>query len=235
MAVRTVKTTAKKVERKRRALKLTKRLVVLLFIILLFLFFVLMIVYKGGNFTVTLDPQTTLEGNIILYESKETKDKKYKLYAKEIEFMDNISIDWLPGDLDTSKDGAHNGENYIAYTFYVENQGKLIVNYWYEINILDVIKNVDEAIRVIIYQNGEKTVYAKENSMTKLPEPETVKFSTSKKPILKQRKQFKPNDIDKYTIVIYLEGDDPDCVDAIIGGEIKMDMKIREEHIENGK
>ena len=32
--------------------------------------------------------------------------------------------------------------------------------------------------------------------------------------------------------MIWLEGDDPDCVDALIGGEIKMHMDIREEHIE---
>ena len=42
---------------------------------------------------------------------------------------------------------------------------------------------------------------------------------------------FQPADIDRFTIVVWLEGDDPDCVNAIIGGEIKMHMNIREEHI----
>ena len=37
--------------------------------------------------------------------------------------------------------------------------------------------------------------------------------------------------IDKYTIVIWLEGDDPECVDGLIGGEIKMHMNLTEEHI----
>ena len=49
--------------------------------------------------------------------------------------------------------------------------------------------------------------------------------------ILEERKKFKPNDIDKFTVVIWLEGDDPDCVNAIIGGEIKMHMTLVEEHI----
>ena len=44
-----------------------------------------------------------------------------------------------------------------------------------------------------------------------------------------------PNDVDKYTIVVYLEGEDPECVDAIIGGEIKLNMEIREEHVSNEK
>ena len=50
--------------------------------------------------------------------------------------------------------------------------------------------------------------------------------------MLKERKDFKPGDTDKFTIVVWLEGDDPDCVNALLGGEIKMHMDIKEEHIE---
>ena len=46
---------------------------------------------------------------------------------------------------------------------------------------------------------------------------------------------MKPGDVDKYTIVIFLEGDDPDCLNNLIGGEIKMHMDITEEHIEENK
>ena len=41
-----------------------------------------------------------------------------------------------------------------------------------------------------------------------------------------------PEDIDKITIVIWLEGDDTECVNALLGGEIKMHMDIMEEHTE---
>ena len=37
---------------------------------------------------------------------------------------------------------------------------------------------------------------------------------------------------DKVTVVIWLEGDDPECVNAILGGEMKMHMDIYEEHVE---
>ena len=30
----------------------------------------------------------------------------------------------------------------------------------------------------------------------------------------------------KYTVVIWLEGDDPECVDDILGGEVKLSMKF---------
>ena len=235
MAVSTVKVTAKKVENKKKRYKYIKRIVILLFLLLLALFFVLMVIYKGGNFTVTLDPNFSLSSGIVLYDSLENKTPRNKLYAKELEFMDNISVNWLPDNLNEEADGAHNGDNYIAYTFYVENEGERTIHYWYQINILDVIKNVDEAIRIMIYQNGERTIYAKKNGMLNRPETGTTPFHSKDIAVLKQRQDFKPGDIDKYTIVIYLEGDDPDCVDAIIGGEIKLNMKITEEHVDNEK
>ena len=118
----------------------------------------------------------------------------------------------------------------IDLTFYIENEGKQTVNYWYSVIIDDVIKNVDEAARVMIYFNGNKSVYAKVNSYTKEPEKDTLPFFNNNIAVLEQRKDFKPGDIDKFTVVIWLEGDDEDCTDNILGGEIKMHMEIREEY-----
>ena len=84
----------------------------------------------------------------------------------------------------------------------------------------------------MVYLNGDKKVYAKKNAYTNEPEKDTIPFYSKKQAVLEERKDFKPNDVDKYTIVIWLEGDDPDCIDNILGGEIKMHMEIREEHKE---
>lgn len=227
--------TADKIKKRKKFYKKTKIIVFIILLILIFAFIILSIVYNGGRFTVTLDNNFALKSGIILYESEEFQnDQTRKLYAENIDFLDNISIDWLPKDIDNEKDGSHNGENYIAYTFYLENKGERNINYWYSIIVDDVIKNVDEAVRVMIYLNGEKQIYAKVNSATKEPEKDTKAFLINKEKeiVLEQRKDFKPNDKDKFTVVIWLEGDDPDCVDALIGGEIKMHMEIREEHKE---
>lgn len=37
----------------------------------------------------------------------------------------------------------------------------------------------------------------------------------------------KPGDIHKYTVVIWLEGDDPDCTDEMIGGHVGMDFMFQ--------
>jgi hypothetical protein len=155
--------------------------------------------------------------------------------------MDNISIKWLPRNIDTESDGDHNGKNYIAYTFYVENVGKENTKYWYEVVIDDVIKRVDDAIRIMIFVNGDRKVYAKKNEMTKEAEPNTTPFyegfadDEENTVVLESRDGFKPNEADRITVVVWLEGDDPDCVNAIIGGEIKMHMNIREEHLYKDK
>ena len=176
-----------------------------------------------------------MKSGIVLYENKDDIRYSNKLYAKELEFMDNISGDWLPQNIDSEKDGSHNGDNYIAYSFYVGNTSDQTINYWYSMKMLDVIKNVDEAVRIAIYENGVKTVYAKKNDLTKNAEPDTTPFYSEKYSILKQRKGLKPMESDRFTVVIYLEGDDPDCVDAIIGGELKLKMEIMEEHFEKAK
>ena len=216
-------------KRKKRYTK-TKVVISIILLVMIFAFIILSIIYKGGQFTITLDQRLANDNKIVIYEDNEIKENKRKLSARDLEFMDNISIDWIPTNIDTEANGSHNGDNYIAYTFYVENEGTDTVDYWYSIVIDDVIKNVDEAARVMIYLNGEKTVYAKINALTNEPEKDTTPFFSKDKAVLEERKAFSPGDIDKFTVVIWLEGDDPDCTDNILGGEIKMHMEIREEY-----
>ena len=179
-----------------------------------------------------MDNKLQDEKGIILYSNPNEKAHQRKLFASALNDMDNISYDWIPKDVHTSNGGSHNGDNYIAYTFYIENEGEVSVNYWYSIIIDDVIKRVDEAVRVIVFLNDEETVYAKINNETGEAEKNTESFYKDDVVVLKSRNDFKVGDVDKFTIVIYLEGDDPDCLNDIIGGEIKMHMEIREEHLD---
>ncbi|MGN1326555.1 MAG: hypothetical protein ACI4VQ_00490, partial [Clostridia bacterium] len=181
--------------------------------------------------TVALDEDLAKKSGLVMYESLADKNERKIRKADQLEFVDNISINWLPDNLDSQGEGTHNGENYIAYTFYIENKGADVINYWYKIAVDDVIKDVDKAIRVMLYRNGEKEVYAKANESSGQAEAGTVAFKTDDCVVEKQRTEFKPGDIDKFTIVIWVEGDDPDCVDALIGGMMKMHMDITEEHI----
>ena len=215
--------------------KLFKRLIkialllLLIFVSVIYLF--LYIVFEGGRFTVTLDKNLSNRKNVYLSENGKLSNKSRELAADTIEYMDNISIKWLPEDIDNEGYGAHNGDNYIAYTFFVVNAGKEKVHYWYEIDIDDTIRNVDEAIRIMIIRNGKEVVYAKKNRVTGKAESGTKKFVSKSVAVLEQRKNFKPNTKDKFTIVVWIEGDDPQCKNDLLGGEIKMHMDITEEHV----
>ena len=228
-----VEVSAKKIYRQKLFTKIVKIIFLLLLILISILYLALYIVYDGGRFTVTLDRNLRSQKNVFLSETGDKKSNIRKLTAETLEYMDNISIKWLPENLDTEADGSHNGDNYIAYSFYVVNAGKETVHYWYEIDIDDTIKNVDEAIRIMIYQNGKPTVYAKQNKETKKAEPDTKKFVSKSVAVLEQRKNLKPNTKDRYTIVVWIEGDDPECKNDLLGGEIKMHMDITEEHVYN--
>ncbi len=221
-----------KKQSKKKARKIVFK--ILLMVTILFLvnvYIILSIMYKGENFTVTLDSEYGRESGLVIYEELENKYLRTFLRSKDIEFFTDISGDWIPKDIDTQGEGSHNGRNYIAYTFYAENMGQDTINYWASIEIDDVIKNVDEAIRIMVFKNGNKVVYAKNNRTTGQPEPNTTPFHDKDTVMLEVTENFKVGDRDKYTIVIWLEGDDPQCKNDLIGGEIKMHMKLVEEHI----
>lgn len=225
--------TADTIKKRKKAFLKTKVVIGLLILVFLLIFTILDIVFNVNKFTITLDNKLQDEKGIILYSDPNEKAHQRKLFASALNDMDNISYDWIPKDVHTSSNGgSHNGDNYIAYTFYIENEGEVSVNYWYSIIIDDVIKRVDEAVRVIVFLNDEETVYAKINNETGEAEKNTEPFYKDDVVVLKSRNDFKVGDVDKFTIVIYLEGDDPDCLNDIIGGEIKMHMEIREEHLD---
>lgn len=223
-------TSANKVKRKKRTTKIIK-LALLIFILLLFILYVVVgIIYNGGNFSITLDRNLYLDRGIIIYDNPDYKLFRSELYAKTVDYFDNISYKWLPKDI-TEHNGSHNGENYLAYTFYIENQGKDVSDYWSEIVIDDVIKNVDEAVRIRVYKDKEYVTYAKKSASGE-PEKDTVAFESDEMVVLDHVEKFRPGDIKKYTIVLWLEGNDPECNDNILGGEIKIHMNFNSEFVE---
>ena len=229
-----VKLLSEKMKERDKKIRIVKIAILIMTLFLVIIYFVLRVFLETGDFTISLDQEFAKSEGIIMYENSSNKIDRRILKAQKVEFMDNISVKWLPNDIDNMGEGAHNGENYLAYTFYLENKGAETVNYWYEIKIDQVIKNVDDAVRIAIYRNGNRTIYAKP-SKTGEAEDGTTKFYSNSSVCVEPRRGFNPGDIDKFTIVIYIEGDDPECQDNLIGGEMKMHMDITQERIEQKK
>ena len=218
--------TTDKLKKEKKLKKKFKLAVILLLLLLLILYFVIGIVYNSGNFSITLDKNLYLDNGIIIYDDFQYKVYRTELLAKAPETFNSIKEIWLPEEIKDYEGGSHNGDSYLVYTFYIENTGDEIASYTREVVIDDVIKNVDAAIRVRIYKNGEYLTYAKLSSEGEV-EPNTVPFIDDKIIMSEDVTNFKPNDIDKYTIVLWIEGEDPACTDNILGGEFKVRMNFK--------
>ena len=182
---------------------------------------------KYGSFTIKVNKYDMVNQGLSLSESPDFDRTISVLTADIVYDMTNISGNDLPENID-KVNGNHNGKNYIAYTFYVHNSGQDTVTYEGDLTIENVTKNVDEAIRVAVYINGKKKVYGKTKSDGKGKESDCdEEFLTSEQVMHTTVEDFDPGATNKYTVVIWLEGNDPDCVDSIIGGVIKMQMDFR--------
>ena len=181
---------------------------------------------KYGSFTVSLDKYDMIKQGLSLSETQVFNHPISRLNADAVKNMTNISGNDLPENID-AVNGNHSGEDYIAYTFYLKNTGQDTVSYDSGIYMTGISQNIDAAIRLRLYVNGEPTTYAKIKDDGSGPEAGTVPFLAQTQVMGERKTEFAPGDMDKFTVVIWLEGDDPECVDDIIGGRLKLEMKFR--------
>lgn len=195
--------------------------------VLAILFIISMLVTKWGDLVIEIDRPAVAKG-FSLSESEDFSNKTVSLSAKQALDVTNITYNWLPTDLDTSKDGEHNGENYVAYTFYLRNDGEETIDYKTVLDITGVAKSADEAVRVMVYKNGEPTIFAKgKYDDREQPETDATRFASDTVVMETLSKDFEVGAVDKYTIVIWIEGNDPECIDDIRDGYVRMRMLFK--------
>ena len=177
-----------------------------------------------GNFTINLNRLELYRKGISIADNGDFDGATARLVANTVQDATNISIDDIPADVD-GVDGGHNGKNYMAYTYYVRNAGKEDLGYIASITLDSCAKGAEKAVRIAVYQNGERIVYAApaDDGGT---EDGCENFLSDKIVCQYENKDVLVGNVDRYTIVIWMEGDDPDCVDAIIGGSVQFSMSI---------
>lgn len=132
---------------------------------------------------------------------------------------------------------ADSGNSYIGYTYYIKNMGDESVTLQVDMGIASVTKNADEAVWVW-YFSGEDDdkgrMFQKEDDLTNVPDNWTGYDQT-----YREREYFKddytvfteknyvlePGEVKKTTLIIWLEGMDPDCDDNILGGQINFNIE----------
>lgn len=217
---RNIKRFAKEVLRLDRLHLLVYGLIALVMLLFIFAF----MQEKMGNFTINLDRLEMFRKGVSISETGDFEHPTARLTASVVENATNISIDDLPKDID-SVQGDHNGRDYLAYTYFVRNAGKEDLGYEATITLDRCAKGAEEAARVAVWHNGERTVYAAPTSNGK-PEKGCVNFESEDVVCRITEKNFLLGNVDKYTVAIWLEGDDPECVDKIVGGTLEFSMRI---------
>ena len=254
-AKRDSKDLASQVRWKRRA----GAALVILVLVLLLLWIISWLMTTIGDLVIDVDSGAAKKG-ITISTNADGSDGKTKLSATMVTDVTNITYDWLPATLDLEADGSHNGKNYLAYTFYLTNNGKETVDYQSKLQSVRAAKDADEACRVMVYRNAEPEVFAKENRddspFEKIykkvipdnytpPTPEEIAdqenqpqnkelvdhtdeeiviqpFVDSKTVFVTDYTGLEPGQTDKYTIVMWIEGEDPECLDEIRDGYVKL-------------
>ena len=193
--------------------------------ILLVMYIISMLTTQWGDLVITVgdlqDGKT-----IMLCENEKFEDGvSVKLNGGSVENVTNITKSWLPQGLDNEKDGQHNGENYLAYTFYLKNTGDQDLEYNTTMTVTGASKSVDEAVRIQIYKNGKDNVYAKGTySDRKKAEEDATVFTDNTTVFTTKNSALSAGSVDKYTVVMWIEGNDPECLDPIRGGSIRSQM-----------
>lgn len=229
-----VKTDSKKVKKREALIRILVIILILLLLFLSIMFACSSYINKAGDFTVTMDKDAFNMG-ITLSETPDFKNATRFLAGTKCADMRECTLEWLPDDIDDI-DGSHNRSNnqdFLAYTFYVKNAGQVDVDYYASIKIDSAALGVDDAMRVMVFRNGEPTVYAKpKKGTTDTLENNEGHYKTDRNFLANDKvmdvseESFLVGDIDKYTVVIWLEGWDPECVDDIMEGEVKLSMNF---------
>lgn len=190
-----------------------------------------------GNFVITTEEKTA-GINIALSEYEDLSHQSNLLAAKGLTSQTNTTLAQIPFDVSDGL-GNKNDETfkrYMAYSFYLINNSDRTTDLTLNIQISELKRGVDSAIRVMfIVGNDERgEIFAKsqedENGVS-LNVPEDSPYPTTmfldRSTVMQQ--QFPglgSGETVKFTVVIWVEGWDAQCVDSIMGGSIKLNMNI---------
>lgn len=229
--------------------------------------YILSAFYTGaGEFVISLDSTMSKDG-FYLSNTTDFAEKMVCIRSNAV-VADNISIFDISNDVDLV-DGAHDGQNYVAHTFYLTNETGKTKDYQYKLSIRQSSKNAERALWVMVFYNGEQTIYAmngddgnpeSQESIYTFPFEDTAakeeqyqiisgsdigldsdevylaqELNRTNKLVAQPfvtddlicegvRKEINDKEVDKYTVVMWYEGEDPDCTDEIIGGWVEVYM-----------
>lgn len=197
-----------------------------------------------GNFVIST---TNKEYYLFLSETVGFEDPLTVLTAKGVDNFDNTTYNWLDFDFISAVDGSSNSPRHLGYSFYVCNMSTSMVHYNAKLTIERMYKNVDKALWVKVIETRydtegkpivSDTVYAApvtgsvdRQQETALADPIRggiipVNFTSNSTVFDYDVRNVRSMEIVRYTIVLWLEGEDPDCSDEIKLGSMRLSLNF---------
>jgi hypothetical protein len=190
---------------------------------------------QAGNFVMSMDYDAYNRG-IILSSDEAFTNPTPRLMTEPIEDARDMTYSWLKLDELQNTDGnfVDPDYDYVAYTFYIRNDGLETVDITYHLRMTEVYNNLDDAIRILIIEDGVETMYQKldrvltNGDLPYYPEimPKPKLFVSDTIVARENFVKFEPGQVKKFSVVMWLEGYDPDTDDDVLGGRIKLQMNF---------
>lgn len=176
-----------------------------------------------GQFTINLNRVDMWRRAISMSETADFANPTSRLTVNTIRRTTNISINDIPWDEVDIGDGDKSGKDYICYSFYIRNGGIEDVDCSVDLKMVYKSKGAENAIRFALFKDGVRTIYAMP-AKNGSPEPGTTPFESDKLIMHDVLEDFVVDEVHKYTVVMWIEGDDPECINDIIGGSVRFEM-----------
>ena len=201
---------------------------------------------KVGNFVVNVNRNADIR--LSLSSQADRSNQTERLAYSSVMELNDTSYCWLPNDL--ARRGFGNisdmeESRYLAYSFYLINNSDRALDYDMDLTLVDTVGDPLGMLRVMIIEE-ENDTYDESNRIYALTEPSpeqeaqlqaellTLVPYRTEAFLLGEKKLFSINVKDfevgayrKYTVVIWLEGCDPDCNNKHMGERAKMQLDIR--------
>jgi hypothetical protein len=217
----------------------------------LIIFLLVFLTYYGqntGNFIMTLD-EDSYDRGIVLCENSTFDTESRWLTADPVENVRDITLPTIKIEEIVNTDGAYvdKSSRYLAYTFYVKNIGVEVTSVNYQIKITEETKNISKAIRCAIIVDGQM----QESSRSSIPvlkyemyniymakdtisytypsyydDVNIVNFQTDNIICTNTITSLRPAQTKKISIIVWLEGEDPECTAELYSAKIKMVMNL---------
>lgn len=202
---------------------------------------------NAGNFTVNTSQSTAM---ISLSMVEDRSDRSTRLTVDPPDHLSDHTLNRLqPSIINGIGNKSYASHNkYIAFSFYLINESGRDISYDMEMKITAMQKNIAGALRVMVIEGDDVSLFpgriyampetSVENEMIleeqkRLQGYDTYEYPYTTVDFVEERvvlqetvDNFLADNFTKYTIVLWLEGCDADCVDEIQGGGAKIELNF---------